>query len=248
MSRDGSVFVFTVTRASSPKRCRMLQEMLTTGRKTAGMKAYWYMHASGVGERGRAVIEAAEASGLIDEAVFTKDNVGQHVAWNRAFEHAKAQGCEYFLRIDDDCEFITKRWLKKLVEASAVLGDRFILSPMIRGLKNPPTRSNKVTVKGYDLWFLRAAIGGICRLHPIELLDSDPPFVADVRKPLGAGDATGIAAWAKERVIPFAYLNSVRVRHATARQEAEDAEHFGRHGVYQYVPYIPDAEAEQDSA
>ena len=231
------VAVFTITRAATPERLRLLQETLTLGNRTAGMDFDWYVYVSG-GECA-SVLKAARDTKLVYGQRIYSENVGQHVAWNDAFREAKRDRCDYLVRVDDDCEFLTKRWLRKLVDASILLDDRFILAPMVRGLKNPPQRSNKIEIKGLELWFLRDAIGGVCRLHPMDLIGGVKPFVADVRKPLGSGDATGIAAWAKDNVIPFAYLNSVRVRHTTVRQEVRDEEYFDRHDIFQHVPYIP---------
>jgi glycosyltransferase involved in cell wall biosynthesis len=195
---------------------------------------------AGVNELGYDVINVAHNTGLVDDVHIYADNVGQHVAWNEAYSRAKAEGAKYFLRIDDDCEFLSKRWLKKLVACSRAFEDKFIVSPTVKGLKHPPARSQICTVSGIEVEFLVDAIGGICRLHPISLLDEqDVPYVADVRKPLGAGDATGIASWAREHKVPMAYVRQVRVRHSTARQEKADPTYFENHGLYQVVPYIP---------
>lgn len=248
MEERRGIFAFTVTRATSAARCRLLQETLVTARRTAGTGFYWYVYGSGVGAVARGIIDAAKDIGVVDEHYLNDENVGQHVAWNAAFKRASSLGYKHFVRIDDDCEFISKRWLKKLHEASCKLNDKFILAPLVRGLRNPPEKSNKVEANGVEFYLLRDAIGGICRWHPMELLTrKDDPFIADVRKPLGSGDATGIAAWAKRHVIPFAYLSYVRVRHAhsTAVQEAEDAEHFATQNMFQHVPYIPDGKSEQ---
>lgn len=195
---------------------------------------------AGLNDLGYDVARVARNTGLVDDFHLYSDNVGQHVAWNEAYSRAKAEGAKYFLRIDDDCEFLSKRWLKKLVSCSQAFGNKFIVSPTVKGLKHPPARSQICTVAGVEVEFLADAIGGVCRLHPTALLDKqDPPYVADVRMPLGAGDATGIARWARECKVPMVYVRQVRVRHSTARQEAADPTYFENHGLYQVIPYIP---------
>lgn len=236
-----SIYAFTVTRASTPNRARLLNETIVSARRTAGCDFYWHVVASGASGPGASVLEGALSSKTINYLSLPNENVGQHVAWNTAFNRAKDIGAKYFLRIDDDCEFPSKRWLKKLVDASAKLNDTMILSPTIRGLRNPPSRSNICYVAEVPLEFLAAAIGGICRLHPMKLLTREDGFIADVRKPLGSGDATGIGAWCHRTTTPMAYTKHIRVRHAktTTGQERTDPAHFYLHDVFQHIPYIP---------
>ncbi len=242
------IFAFTVTRSASADRCRLLNDTITKGVSTAGVEFDWHVWASGCDELSLNTLNSAKGMGSLKAVHVHDDNIGQHVAWNEAIDFAK--GYEYFLRLDDDCEFLTKRWLKKLVNASIVLNDRMILSPTIRGLQNPPDRSAPVVHAGLTLEFLRTAIGGICRLHPLSLFETKGAYYADVRKPLGSGDATGMGAWCQENTVPMAYLKHVRVRHAktTKGQEADDAEHFSQHAVFQHIPYIPAWRSEPQSA
>jgi len=172
-------------------------------------------------------------------------NRGQHVVFNEALAEAKERGFDYLLRIDDDIEFLSHRWLAKMLEAAALLGPNFIISPTIKGLKHPPEMSQVVDVKGMPCRFLTEAIGGACRLHPVKLLTEAPqPYVSDVRLPLGFGDATGIAKWCREMTMGgypcyMVWLDHVRVKHATAKQEEEDVAYHELHGVLQRVPYLP---------
>lgn len=234
------VFTFTVTRASTPQRMAVLNNTLWRGSESAKREMDWHVWANDVDALSLEVLAEAYRKGVIQGVHVKEENVGQHVAWNEAFEMAVKGGYEYFLRIDDDCEFITKRWLRKLLRFSALLDDKFILAPLVRGLKNPPEKSHIVSVKGIPLEFLYGAIGGICRLHPVKLLQArKDPFIADVRKPLGSGDATGIAAWCRQHTVPMAYTRQVRVRHCTRSQELDDPDHFQEHDLLQTVPFIP---------
>ena len=233
------VLAFTVTRANTPQRATLLQNTITQGRRTAGMEFDWLVYCSGCSDSGKAVISAAVETGAA-ECAFDGPNVGQHVVWNMAVAEAKERGCDYLLRLDDDCEFLTKRWLKKLVNASVMLDDHMILGPTVKGLKAPPQCSSPCEVKGLELEFLIYGMGGICRLHPMSLLDRG--YTADVRKPLGSGDATGLAKWCRNEVIPMAYVKSVRVKHAkgTAGQQRTDPIYHSQHELFQCLPYIPE--------
>jgi GT2 family glycosyltransferase len=234
------IFAFTITRADTSARAAVLNTTLWNGIESAGLPFDWWVWANNSGPLALAVLEEAHHKGVLKGIHKSDENVGQHVAWNAMFKMALDGGYDYFLRIDDDCQFVTKRWLKRLHFCSVVLDDRFVLAPCVRGLKNPPRKSKVTYVKGIPLEFLVEAIGGICRLHPVALLaKEDDPFIADVRKPLGSGDATGIATWCRKHSIPMAYCRQVRVRHNTVKQEEDDPSYFIYHDLWQTVPYIP---------
>ncbi len=239
-----TIFAFTVTRAETSERALLLQNTIYAARKTAGMDFTWCIWSSGIKGAAISVVESALATKTVQEVYHKRENIGQHVAWNEAFKLALDGDYDYFLRIDDDCEFPTKRWLAKLVRASVTFDDKFVLSPKIKGLENPPRGSQIVNIKGIPCEFLVDAIGGICRLHPTAIMKD---YVSDVRKPMGSGDATGIADYCKERTIPMAYVRHIRVRHAkSTKGQQSDSEHFSMHGVYQHIPYIPIQESTKD--
>lgn len=222
------VLLFTVTRASTPARLTLLNRTISQAREKAGMPFTWHIVESGV--------SAVKVEDGVDIVTHHDENVGQHVAWNEIYH--KRDDAQYIIKVDDDCEFLTHAWLRKLVDASIALDDKMILAPAVRGLKHPPTTSQPLSVHGIPLRFLVDAIGGVCRLHPVPLLQQHN-YLADVRWPLGGGDATGIAHWCRENMIPMAYVTSVRVRHSTAKQEAADPTHFSHHPLLQAIPYIP---------
>lgn len=235
------IYAFTCTRADTVPRARLLLATINAARETAGIDFYWQIYCQ-IGTRAEEISKSALELGLINNVMFYYDNVGQHVATNDAILHATAQKYDYLLRLDDDVEFKTKRWLAKLVDASSTFDDEMILSPVVRGLDNPPARSSVTNVKGIDIEFLLEAIGGICRLHPMKLLLREKnPYISDVRLPLGAGDAFGIATWAKKNLIPLAYVRSINVRHAqgTKGQAEHDPTYHTDHDLFQHVPYIP---------
>lgn len=230
------VLGFMITRANTDARIKLLIQTGQQAVATAGMDFDTVFHTWE--PMARAVIGEAPMYKYWDH------NVGQHVIMNYMIDKAKKEGYEYLLRLDDDCKFLTKRYLVKLLDAAKLLGPSFIISPTVLGLKYPPERSNAVEVEGVEVKFLIDAIGGVCRLHNVSsLTDEDYPYIADVRGPLGFGDATGIAKWCKNSPEDsrrwMVYLTQVRVRHSTAKQEKKDPGYFNQHDMYQHLPYIP---------
>lgn len=229
------ISAFLISRASTPQRLQMLADTIVDARNTAGMEFDLTVYA---------LTEEAEkvASSLGVPVVRHSENVGQHVVTNQAIEDADEAGSTHLLRLDDDVHFTTKGWLRKLMGASTLFGHTFIISPTVKGLNNPPPRSEMVEVHGIKVKFLTTAIGGICRLHHMEALrNPDNPYVSDVRLPLGSGDATGIAAWAIRNKYWMVYLDSVVVKHrkGTSGQVKEDPSYHASHGLFQVLPYIP---------
>ena len=233
------IYAFTVTRANTPERCRQLVSTVTEARRTAGQEFFWHVVGSAADEEALKMLYKA---GLINSYDWRAENIGQHIAWNNAYGLAEAMfklhgHTDYFLRLDDDVEFKTKRWLRKMTQASVTFDDKFLISPTVRGLKHKPPVSMPCEVRGIEVEFLTVAIGGICRLHPARLL-AEHAFVADVRKPLGSGDATGVGAWAVQHKIPMVYLRHVNVRHARSN-EAMASDDLVVHDIFQHIPYIP---------
>jgi glycosyltransferase involved in cell wall biosynthesis len=188
------------------------------------------------------MVKACHMSGVVDSFTVSPHNEGQHPPTNRAIARAIAEGYDYLLRVDDDVEWITKRWLAKLVEAAVALGDDKVISPMVKGLRWQPPQFNEVEIEKIPVKFVEGPLGGICRLTSVKLL-KEKPYVSDVRLPMGGGDAGGVGAWAMN-VVPItflAYCQHIRVRHAksTDTQVHDDPRHFEDHALYQHMPYIP---------
>ena len=235
------VYALTITRANSAPRARLLLETLTRGRETADHDFTWHVHCNGA-PLAYSICESALLTKIIQSIHNEPTNIGQHPPFNEAMQYAIDNGYDYFLRIDDDVEWLSKRWLAKLVEASSKLGDKMLLSPVVRGLRWQPPQSQQIEVEGVPIKIVEGPLGGICRLHPISLLKLKP-YVSDVRLPMGGGDAAGIGNWATKTqpFTPLAYCQHIRIRHAktTDGQEAGDPTHFKEHDIFQYLPYIP---------
>jgi len=236
------IYAYTITRADSPDRCKLLLETLTKGRETAGVQFHWHVHVNGSKILGKNMVDSCFVSKIIDSYEISEYNEGQHPPTNKAIALAIAKEYDYIVRIDDDVEWISKRWLAKLVEASIKLGNDKVVSPMVRGLRWQPAQSLQREVENIPVRFVDGPIGGICRLIPIPVL-KHKPYVSDVRLPMGGGDAGGVGNWATKETpfVHIVYCQHIKVRHAktTDIQEIDDPKHFQTHPVYQHVPYIP---------
>lgn len=234
------VLAYTITRANTPQRSRLLLNTITHGVDQAGYKFDWHVFVNGNCLASDIALSASRAR-LITGTMGFPVNRGQHPPTNLAIKMALEGDYDYLLRIDDDVEWETKRWLAKLIEVSESFEDRAIVAPHVLGLKFPVhTSENSFHSKGLPCKLAFDALGGICRLHPTVLL-KEFPYHADTRQPMGFGDATGIARWAAQHMIPMVVSQSVRVKHAktTKGQEAEDNEHFSTHSLFQRCPWIP---------
>lgn len=234
------ILAFTVSRADTPKRGQMLLNTITQARATAGCEFDWHLYCQldTIAER---VGLSALTTGMIQELKAHPDNRGQHPPFNETLQAAQEGGYDFLLRLDDDGDFLTKRWLVKLLEVSAAFEHTAILTPAVKGLKHPPPRLSEVEVGGHKVELLTAAIGGLCRLHPVKVL-VDKGYHSDVRLPLGSGDASGMGDWAmrqRDPIVPMVWCKNIRVRHTTREQEREDKEHFLLHNLFQRIPYVP---------
>src|SRR3990172_8283626 len=155
-----NVLVYMATRADTPQRRKLLCDTLREAEDTAGMPLKINLHYVGVEDHDETYSTNATPR-------MWPHNVGQHVVFNTMLLQAHEMGYKWLLRLDDDVKFLTKRWLTKLIDAANTVGDKFILSPTVRGLLHPPECSEAVDHKGIKLRFLSSAIGGICRLHPV---------------------------------------------------------------------------------
>lgn len=224
------VLAYSTIRSNSPTRQALFETCVTEGQAMAGCEFRWEVWDN------------------------REMNLGQHVPFNFYLDKAFREGYDYLLRIDDDIEWQTQRWLAKMLDAAEKLGPTFILSPTIKGLNHPPEMSQPVSVSGVDVRFLPDAIGGAVRLHPVETLVNAPtPYVSDVRQPLGAGDATGIMNWAKEMTalqgwpVYCAWLVGVTVKHGTSKQVEADPTYHSDHGLFQRLPLIPEWPGQYES-
>jgi glycosyltransferase involved in cell wall biosynthesis len=235
------VLAYTITRADTPQRARLLLDTVTHGVDQAGHKFDWHIFVNGDCLASDIALSTCR-TGLTSGVMGFPTNRGQHPPTNLAIKMAIEGDYDYLVRIDDDVEWETKRWLAKLLEVSDAFDDRAIVAPHVRGLKFPVQTSEETfyTASGLPCKLAFDALGGICRLHPTLLL-KEFPYHADTRQPMGFGDATGVARWASQNMIPMVVSQSIKIKHAktTKGQEAEDAGHFSTHSLFQRYPWVP---------
>jgi len=242
---NGKVFIYTITRANTPERARLLLETLTKGRDTCGYtNVHWHVHVNGRKILAESMTESCFVGGIINSYEVSETNEGQHIPANKLIAKAIEAGYDYIVRTDDDVEWLSKRWLAKLVEASDRLGYRFVLSPRVRGLRWQPPQTQLVEIEGTPVKIIDYGnpIGGICRLTPTQLL-KEHPYSSDVRLPMGGGDAVGVGKWISQ-LTPLTlavYCQHINIRHAkgTDQQEKDDPAHAKAHDIFQHCPFIP---------
>ena len=229
---------FVISRAASPDRLLRLRDTLTKGRATAGSPCDWLLWANSP-----QAFVLAEDIGIDIRGNGT--NVGQHVAFSEVLEEARCANYEYLLRVDDDADFITRNWLRRLIEVSEEIyhskHHHAIIAPRVLGLKNPIEVQGTLATKRGVLQFVRIT-GGVCRLMPLASLGE---YIPDVRQAMGAGEATSLATYCTRKVVPMFIVPWVRVRHQTEVQEAADAGYFDHHKIFQAIPYVPPLKVEE---
>lgn len=163
------------------------------------------------------------------------ENRGLHVSMNYAHRVLLDAGYRYIMKVDNDVEFKTKHWLRKLVRAQKCLAPGSVVSPKVEGLDHPPEPFARRRIDGWSVQFLDI-IGGITRLMPRESIKD---FKFNERMPLSWGGDLTFANHCERNIIPMAYITDIRVRHmdSTAGQEAANPEYMRRKEYEAYIPY-----------
>jgi hypothetical protein len=179
------------------------------------------------------------ADRIADQTHGVGHNVGQHVAMNRMLDEAVSIDADYFVRVDEDCFFETRDWLKRFVSLYPKYVKRYnrtcIMGPNVHGLRNPPKAISRFTVGKYRMEACEI-LGGICRFMPMTMLRY---WRFDERMPMGFGDATCISRFCQQRFIPMLRCLDIHVSHgeSTDAQEAMSAEWTHEHMMLQVMPY-----------
>lgn len=195
------------------------------------------------------------------------ENRGQHHATLEALRLARALGYEWLLRIDDDVEFKTQRWLKKMLERlhelhrlqkantetliarAGVEGPerermlahasrhRMVAGPTVKGLRQPPEVKALIELGQPYVVECVELLGGVLRLAPVPLLEGYEP---DVTMPVGRGDPQQLAAYLEREQGFLVRFKDIRVGHDTrAIEGAEDAWKAHRRRMGHYWPWVP---------
>jgi hypothetical protein len=229
-------------------------------RSKAGCWFDWAVYAGAPSEEHRTKLEASlhdpQHHGIQFLTIWPQ-NRGQHHATQQALDLARLMGYKWLLRIDDDVEAKTHRWLKKLMErmhdikrAAGDKKDRIVIAPRIVGLRHPPPAHAPLSLPGFDANAeIMTILGGACRLHPVEFLRDYEP---DLYLPIGRGDPQSIANYVlgpdpehegedKEQTNRGVMIRvrDIRVSHRTPEIEARDSKEMAHVRKQSYVwPFL----------
>ncbi len=166
-------------------------------------------------------------------------NVGQHYAMNRMIDEAVLVDADYFVRVDEDCFFETKGWLRTFIKLYKSHVKRYkrtcLIGPNIHGLRNPPKPISRFNIGKHKMEAVDI-LGGLCRFAPMTFLRY---WRFDERTPMGFGDATSLSQFCKMKYIPQIRCMDVHVSHgeSTDAQEAADPDWAYNHMMLQVMPY-----------
>jgi glycosyltransferase involved in cell wall biosynthesis len=247
--RGSDVLAYTVTYGDRPFLTRCVDGM----RGSAGM---WFDWMVCVGRGSKALVKEAssllhrpDGSGIQYLQTWT-ENRGQHHGTNAAMEVARDRGYKWILRIDDDVEFKTKRWLKRMLQRNAELkrlinvdlekedkiNKIFVLCPTILRLKDP-VKHVGVMEKGqsYDVEIIPYSSGCV-RLMPMDLMKD---YTAPIYNPAGRGDPASVADHINDRGGVHLRFRDIRVIHDTVEIEKADSDYGAiQRTMSHYWPFL----------
>lgn len=223
-------------------RLRKFPQTYKQARGKAGVWFDWAVFAGAVdSEYGKYLQDLVFPEG-IQHLTIWRENRGQHHAWAGALELARKGEYDFILRIDDDIEFKTEKWLKKMIDRLYDLKNRaedktlrFSAVPKILRLKNP-LQPIGVIEKGqpYPVEVLEITGGGV-RLVPLPLLEG---YVPDTKLPLRRGEPQDLHTWLADKAM-FLRFPDIRVIHDTEANESDHTpEEALAHQMGVYWPYL----------
>lgn len=166
-------------------------------------------------------------------------NTGQHIAINRLIQQAATNCADWFVRVDDDCEFQTRDWLARMMHVQkrhvAIYKRPCVLSPYVHGLRNVPKAMGDVRIGKYHLQIV-PMLGGICRMMPMGHLRY---WRFDERMPMGFSEASAYARYCIQTGMPMLRCVNIEVGHggSTGEQEKADPDWSYEHDMLQHTPY-----------
>lgn len=125
-AKKPKVAIFTLTL----DRLEYTKQMYKSLIKTAGYDFDWY------------VIDQGSTDGTVEwlegkcNLTALNKNIGIAKGWDMAISKVKKK-CDIVVKVDNDCELMTKDWLKDMVELFQI-NKKLILSPYIEGLEASP--------------------------------------------------------------------------------------------------------------
>ena len=217
-------------------------------RANAGCWFDWLVCAGAPSEALRASLEAQlkrEDHLGIQYLNLWPENRGQHHATAFALQLAREKGYTWLLRLDDDVQPKTKRWLSKMItrleELKALTGDQFhrlVAGPRVVGLKNPIPADGVLDKGQYFPVEVVPLLGGVCRLHPLALLEGYEP---DLYAPLGRRDPERMATYLETKTMGGMQIRfpDIRVVHRTEELETGETPEASRiRKMSHYWPWL----------
>jgi len=180
-------------------------------------------------------IKAKIAHGRLFDLTEFGHNLGLHVGKNTAHDQLLTAGYDFIMKVDNDIEFKTQHWLRKLLAAYRALGNDAVISPRIKGLNNPPQSWADKRVGKFNFAFV-SILGGATRFTTRKTIES---FRYNERMPMAMGAASTFANHCMAFNIPLAYCEDIIVRHmdTTKGQEEANPDYFDRSAMERIIPY-----------
>jgi len=177
---------------------------------------------------------------LFKKVILSPDNKGLWGGINIILKETNFfEGYNYVLKLDNDVEFITDCWLRRLALMSAEMGNKVVLSPYVDGLGSglggAPRYSHEL-IAGNKISYSHH-VGGIC------LFTSQDAYKASGYFPGCLGKAQGwdvfFCGRAKNMGYKIAYLEDVKIKHmdTTVEQEKIRPDYYNRKVLEARIPY-----------
>ena len=208
-------------------RYRLTRESLKMLKNWSGVELDLYVADNGSTDETVQFLHRLVKEKRIKHLIDYEENMGQNIAANDLLDSMGGGGYDLIMRWDNDALPRTRNFLRKLLRYYAVFekhGVRPVVSPYITKLKNPPPPMAFGDDAGFP-YELVAILGGICRIHPAEIL-RDWRF--NRFGPMGFGEAGEMANFCDQIGVPLVRITNVKVEHAYGEdgQMKKYPEHF----------------------
>lgn len=214
--------VYTITRGKWP----LVRKSFASLRRLSGIQFDHFVADNGSVPEQVEWLRGERDAGRIRHLIDYGENKGQQIAANDLLDVIGSE-YEWVLRWDHDAVAHSKRFLKKLVrigEALIEAGNPCVLSPRITKLEHPPpavgsekTLPVKVMQRenGESPFEVVKILGGICRLHPVEVFDDgDEKWRFNQYLPMGFGEAYEMADRVTDCGLSMVRVPTLRVEHS----------------------------------
>lgn len=178
-----------------------------------------------------------EKGGVIKKLILNKKNKGISKASNQAIDEIMKSDYDIIVKVDNDCEFESKSWLKTLIKIFGI-NRNVILSPYVEGLTDNPgggQRTHFGTLDG-ELAPMANHIGGICCAAPRKMYENFKWKEEDL---LHGNQDVLFSNKASEKGFYPIYIDTIRVYHmdSTEGQKEKYKNYFKRREKEKTIRY-----------